>query len=239
MNKKYILLFLFISLVMGVISYIILENIFVALGVFVVYAVLSVLLISPMFKKYDQLLKKYKECYQFENSLLIALSIKKSISSALESAVSSMPEEFVEQYNSLGHMSDKEKLEYLATYFDFADYQMFLQIVNSWDVNDGDVLIVSKYLTSNLKTNDECLAKCDELNKKKYYETAVLWVLSFSILLFVKFCLKDFYSQIKGKLTFIISFVALCLFALFSILLLAYKSTRFMIRRYQTDEKVI
>ena len=150
-----------------------------------------------------------------------------------------MPEEFVEQYNSLGHMSDKEKLEYLATYFDFADYQMFLQIVNSWDVNDSDVLIASKYLTSNLKTNDECLTKCDELNKKKYYETAVLWVLCFSILLFVKFCLKDFYSQIKGKLTFIISFVALCLFALFSILLLAYKSTRFMIRRYQTDEKVI
>ena len=62
---------------MGVISYIILENIFVALGVFVVYAVLSVLLISPMFKKYDQLFKKYKECNQFENSLLIALSIKK------------------------------------------------------------------------------------------------------------------------------------------------------------------
>ena len=224
---------------MGVVSYIVLENIFVAVGVFSVYAILSVFLISPMFKKYDQFLKKYKECYQFENNFLIALSVKKSLSSALESAVSTMPEDFVEQFNSLGQMSDKEKLEYLSTYFDFVDYHVFLQIVSSWEDNDGDVLTLNKYLTSNLKSNDDCLTKFDELNKKKYYETAVLWVLSFSILLFVKFCLKDFYSQIKGKLSFIISYVVLCLFALFSIFLLVYKSTRFMVRRYQNNEKVI
>ena len=239
MSKKYILLFLLISLIMGVLTYIVLDNLYIALGVFGFYAIFSLFLICPMFKKYDQQIKKYKECYQFENNFIIALSIKQSISQALESAVCSMPEEFVEQYNSLGNMSDKEKLEYLSTYFGFVDYQMFLQVVNIWEEKGGDILLMSKYLTSNLKNNDECMEKFDRLNRKKYYEIAVLWVLCFAILVFVKYCLKDFYSQIKGKVSFVVSFAVLCLFALLSIFLLVWRGTQFMVRRYQKDEKVI
>ena len=239
MNKKYILLFLLISLTMGVITYIVLDNLYIALGVFAFYAIFTVFLIYPMFKKYDQQIRRYKECYQFENNFLIALSVKQSISQALESTVNSMPEDFVEQYNSLGNMSDKEKLEYLSTYFSFVDYQMFLEVVNFWEEKGGDVLLLSKYLTSTLKNNEECMDKFDKLNRKKYYETAVLWVLCFMILVFVKYCLKDFYSQIKGRVSFVVSFAVLCLFALLSVFLLVWRGTQFMVRRYQKDEKVI
>ena len=239
MNKKHLILFLLISLTIGVISYVVLDNLYIALGVFVVYALFSILLICPMFKKYDQLSGKYKECYQFENNLVVALSTKKFLEPALESAVSTMPSEFVEFYNSLGQMSGKEKLEYLSTYFDFAEYQMFLQVVNTWDEIGGDIVQMSKYVTSNFKANDECIAQFEQLNKKKYYEIAVLWTLCFLMLVFVKYCLKDFYSQIKGKPTFVIAFIVLCAFALLTTFLLVYRNTQFMVRRFQKDEKTI
>lgn len=239
MNKKSIFIFLLISLIIGVISYIVLDNVFIALGVFVFYVIFSVFLICPMLKKYDLQIKRHKECYQFENSFIIALSIKQSISLALESTLTSMSEEFMEQYNSLGNMSDKEKLEYLSTYFDSVDYQVFLEVINSWTEKGGDALLMSKYLTSNLRNSEDSIEKYDQLNRKKYSEFAVLWSLCFLILVFMKYCLKDFYSQIKGKTTFIVSFIVLCLFALLSIFLLVWRGTQFLVRRYQKDEKVI
>ena len=239
MNKKHVILFLLISLTVGVFSYIILDNLYITLGVFGVYAIFSLFLICPLFKKYDQQISRYKECYQFENNFIIALSIKKSLPLALESAVNSMPEDFVELYNSLGNISDKEKLEYLSTYFGFVEYQMFLKVVHYWDEKGGDILQLSKYLTSNFKTNDECLTKFEHLNRKKYYEIAVLWTLCFLMMVLVKYCLKDFYSQIKSKPAFIITFVIVCLFALLTSFLLVWKSTQSLIRRYQKDEKAI
>ena len=239
MNKKHVILFLLISITMGVISYVILDNLYIALGVFVFYALFSLIFICPLFKKYDQLSNKYKECYQFENNLVLALSIKKYLEPALESAVTSMSSEFVEFYNSFEQMSAKEKLEYLSTYFDFSEYQMFLQTLNTWDEKGGDILQMSKYLTSNLKANDERISQFEQLNKKKYYEIAVLWTLCFLMMVFVKYCLKDFYSQIKTKPTYIITFVVICAFALLTTFLLVYKSTQFIVRRFQKDEKTI
>ena len=239
MNKKHVILFLLISITVGVISYVALDNLYIALGVFVFYALFSLIFICPLFKKYDQLSSKYKECYQFENNLVLALSVKKYLEPALESAATSMSSEFVEFYNSLGQMSAKEKLEYLSTYFDFLEYQMFLQTLNTWDEKGGDILQMSKYLTSNFKANDERISQFEQLNKKKYYEIAVLWMLCFLMMVFVKYCLKDFYSQIKTKPTFIITFVVICAFALLTTFLLVYKSTQSMVRRFQKDEKTI
>ena len=220
MNKKHVIIFLLFSLTVGVISYVILDNLYIALGVFVFYALFSLVFICPLFKKYNQLINKYKECYRFENSLILALSSKKFLEPALESTVSTMPNEFVEFYNSLGQMSAKEKLEYLSTYFDFSEYQMLLQTLNSWDEKGGDILLVSKYLTSNFKTCDECISQFEQLKKKKYYEIAALWTLCFLMMVFVKYCLKDFYSQIKTKPTFVITYVFICAFALLTMFLL-------------------
>ena len=239
MNKKYVLLFLLISLVVGVISYVVLENIFIALGVFVVYLVFSFTLIYSTLKKHDQFIKKYKDCLKFENNFIFALSIKRSIELALDSAVNSMSEDFIEQYNSLGKITCEEKLDYMSNYFCSADFQMFLYVIKSWNERGGNIIEMSKYLTSNLRNVEESILKYENLAKKKYYEIAILWTLVFLIPVLLKYCLKDFYSQIKGEIIFIISFSLLCMFALFSIILMIYKCTKTNYGRYQKDEKIV
>lgn len=223
----------------GVISYIVLENIFVSIGLLVVYVVVSLFIILPILKKHDQTMLKYHECYHFINNFIISLSIKKSLSGALESTVNSMPPEFVDQYNSLENMSDTERLDYLTSYFTFYDYQLFLQIVNLWLDQGGDIIAMSKYLTMELRNNEEYLTKCETLARRKYFEIGVLWMLSLAILIFLRFALKDFYLKVKTQLVFIISVVALNLFILFSIYLLITRGTRIAIKRSQDNEKNI
>lgn len=239
MNKKHLFLFIIISLVIGVVSYIVLENIFISIGLFAVYLLVSFLILLPTLKKYDKTIIKYHECYHFENNFIISLSIKKSIPGALETTVNSMPSEFVDQFNSLENMSDNQKLDYLASYFTFYDYQLFLQIINLWQEEGGDIIAMSKYLTAELRNNEEYLSKCETMSRRKYFEVGVLWMLSLAILIFLRFALKDFYMKVKTQLIFIISVVVLNLFILFSIYLLIKKGTKLGIKGYQTDEKNI
>ena len=198
----------------------------------------SLFILMPMLKKHEIKLTRFHECYHFINNFIISLSIKKSISGALETTVNSMPSEFIDQYNSLENMSDNEKLNYLSTYFIFNVYQLFLQILAVWQDEGGDIIAMSKYLTSEIRNNEEYLSKCETLTKRKYFEIGVLWMLCLAILIFLRFALKDFYTKIKGQLVFIISITLLALFILFSIYLLVRKATTVAIKGDNKNEKV-
>lgn len=239
MNKKYFPIFIIISLVVAVISFIVLENIFISVGILLAYLLISLILLIPTLRKYDTKITKYHECYHFINNLIISLSIKKSILGALQTTVNSMPSEFVDMFNSIEKMSEIEKLEYLSTYFYFYDYQLFLQIISLWEEQGGDIIAMSKYLTGEIRNNEEYITKCETLSKRKYVEIGVLWLLSLSILVFLRFALKDFYNKIKGQLLFIVSISIIMLFILFSIYLLIKKGTLLAIKGYQNNEKDI
>ena len=150
-----------------------------------------------------------------------------------------MPQEFVEQYNAIEQTSDKERLDYLSTYFSFYDYQLFLKVIFLWEEQGGDIIEMSKYLTGEIRNNEEYISKCETLTKRKYFEIGTLWLLALAILVFLRFALKDFYTKIKHQTLFIVSVSLIILFILFSIYLLIKKGTLLAIRGYQNNEKNI
>lgn len=239
MNKSHLLLFLLISSVVSLVVFFTLENLFFFIGIILLYLVASLLLFMPMLKKHQQFVTRFHECYHFINNFIISLSIKKNIAGALETTVNSMPSEFVDQYNSLEKMSDNEKLNYLSTYFTFNVYQLFLQILTVWEEEGGDIIAMSKYLTGEIRNNEEYISKCESLSKRKYFEIGALWILCLAILIFLRFALKDFYNKIKSQLVFIISITALAIFILFSIYLLIKKATDVAIKGDNKNEKNI
>ena len=144
-------------------------------------------MLIPRLKKYDQIKSRFHECYHFVNNFIISLSIKKSISGALETTVGSMPGEFIDMFNSVENISENEKLEYLTSYFSFHDYQLFLQIVLLWEDQGGDITTMSKYLSNDLRANEEYLTKVEGITKRKYFEIGVLWVITIAIVIFLRF----------------------------------------------------
>lgn len=236
MNSR-IFIFAFISIFAGVTTYIATENIFISIGVLAVYLAVSVFLLIPKIKKYEIEKARFHECYHFINNFVISLSIKKSLSGALETTVGSMPGEFVEMINGVENMSENEKLEYLSSYFVFHDYHLFLQIVMLWLEQGGDIIAMSKYLSNEIRSNEEYLNKVDSISKRKYFEIGVLWVITLAIVIFLRFSLKDFYDKIKGQLIYLVSMSLVILFALFTIFLLICRGTSLNLKGEHINEK--
>lgn len=222
--------FLVVSLIVGVITYIALDNIMIAAIVLATYVLASMFIFVPMLNKHSIKVKRYHECYHFINNFVIALSIKKSIGGSLETTVNSMPNEFIELYESLENMTDKEKLNYLSSYFYFYVYQLFLQIINLWEEQGGDILQMSKYLIGEVRNNEEYITKSDAMAAHKYVEISILWGFSLLIIVILRFSLKDFYQSIKGKALFVVSICLTMFFVLMTIYLLTSKGTNLKLK---------
>ncbi len=237
MSNKYILFFI-LSIISGAVTYIAIDNIFIALGVVAIYVVVSMLIFVPLLKKHEIKVKRFHECYHFVNNFIIALSIKKSIKGSLESTVASMPNEFIDIYNGLENMSDDDRLHYLSSYFPFSVYRLFLQIISIWEEEGGDILQMSKYLITETRNNEEYISKADTMSRHKYVEISVLWAFCVVIVVVLRFALKDFYVYIKQQLIFMISVIGLMLFILVTIYLLIQKGTNLKIKGADINEKV-
>lgn len=235
--KGNMIVFALISVFAGVTCYIATDNIFISIGEFAIFLAVSIFLLSPKLKKYSVEKNKFRECYHFINNFIISLSIKKSIAGALETTSSSMNPEFLEMYGSLENMSENEKLDYLASYFSFHDYYLFLQIVNLWQEQGGDIIAMSKYLSNNLRSNEGYLTKVDSITKRKYFEIGVLWIITLAIIIFLRFALKDFYLKIKTQIVFLIAISAIILFALLTMYLLVSRGTHLDLKGNRQDEK--
>ena len=235
--KNQFTIFLLVSLVAAIVTYIALDNFLIAFAILAIYLLISVFLFMPILKRHEIKVRKFHECYHFINNFVISLSIKKSIGGALETTVNSMPNEFVELYQGLENMSNIERLNYLGTYFSFHVYQLFLQIVNLWEEEGGDILVMSKYLISEIRNNEEYITKADGLSAHKYVEIGILWGFCALIIVVLRFALQDFYVYIKAQILYVIAIIALFLFILFNIFLLIQKGTNIKVKGYLENEK--
>ena len=238
--NKYLTIFIIIALTASGVSYLVSENIFITIGVFVIYAISSYVLFIPKLVKYEKVIQRFHECYHFINNFIISLSIKKTIGLALENVSLSMNTSFQEMFSSLQDMSDEEKIKYLnGNYFPFHLYQLFIQVISLYQEQGGDILKMSKYLLSDLRYNEEYVSKVQGQGVRKCVEIGVLWLICFAILGFVRFALKDFYASLKQQTIFIVSIALFMVFVLFSIYVLVNRSTNIKLKGYNPHEKII
>ena len=220
MSNKYILFFI-LSIISGAVTYIAIDNIFIALGVVAIYVVVSMLIFVPLLKKHEIKVKRFHECYHFVNNFIIALSITRFSSILL---------------NPLWFLTSSSPA--LSSYFPFSVYRLFLQIISIWEEEGGDILQMSKYLITETRNNEEYISKADTMSRHKYVEISVLWAFCVVIVVVLRFALKDFYVYIKQQLIFMISVIGLMLFILVTIYLLIQKGTNLKIKGADINEKV-
>lgn len=240
MKNKLFIIFTIISLIMAAASYIATDNYFMLGGVFIIYIVLSILFYIPRLTNFENQCQRFHECYHFISNFIISLSIKKAINAAFENVVLSMDKEFQEMIDRLNNMMEKEKIKYLGdSYFPFHIYKLFLQIIDLYEEEGGDILEMSKYLLQEARNSEEYISTCRNLAKHKYMEISWLWAATLLIIVLLRFTLKDFYVSIKNQPFFLISLGAIFVFIAFSIFLLIKRGTDAKLKGYQNHEKVI
>ena len=240
MINKYFIIFMFISMVMGVSYYIATSNIIVASSILLLFMVLSLFVFIPKLNKFNAMSTRFNECYHFINNFIISLSIKKVVGAAFENTVLTMGDDFINLMNKLENSTSREKLEYLSSnYFPFYIYRLFIQIVDLYEEEGGDILEMSKYLLQEARHNEEYLLSITSTSKHKYLEISLLWGITLFILVLLRFTLTDFFVSIKNQLFYIVGIAAIFLFIALSIFVLISRSTETRLKGYKEHEKVI
>ena len=222
-----------ISLLFGVVVYISTSNIIVTAASFGVSFLYFLIIASQMVRKYQIKINRYHECYQFCNTFLVSLSIKGAIKSALESTMETMGPSFKKKTTGMEEFNENEKLQYLAQYFKFNTYSLFLNIVNLWSEQGGDILDMSQHLVNETRLTEEYINESHRLSVKHVMEFGVLWFFSLAILTILRFALSQFYGKIIKQTYFPFAVGGIILFVLLTIHFAVFRMCNLNIRGWQ------
>ncbi|MBQ0008846.1 MAG: hypothetical protein KBS97_00990 [Firmicutes bacterium] len=212
--KTFTISYLITTLVVAVFCYLTTSNIFFGIAVIVIYSAYYFLYLYKRIKNYNSLVKRVHSCYFFINSFLITLSVKESFAEAYESGLRVQDSQLHLFTNELNELSDYDKVKYLKNYFKLAIYKMFLNVLEIYQDQGGNILTMSDNLMRECTRTEKTLTDSSNLGVKHLIEFIILWALSFAILLFMKFGIREFYDKMLKNPIFsplIFIFFLLCL----------------------------
>lgn len=198
MSKNYFI-FAIVSLLLGGLAYLSTENIIVGAAVFGVSFLYFAIFAVKKIKVYLNKINNYNLCYNFINSFIIGVSIKKTISGGYENASMSNDTDFKKELDSIEHLGVMERLEYLRKYFPYNVYSIFVEEIHLYEDQGGDILKITQNLIAESRREEDYLSLIANKGKSKAVEVIILWVFSFLILAFVRFGLGQFFATIKDK----------------------------------------
>lgn len=211
------IIFVCISLAIAVLCFITTSNIFFSLGVLVIYVAYYFLIQYKRIKKYKSLVNRVHSCCFFINSFLITMSVKESFEDGYISGLRAKNSELTMFTNELNDLAYSERVIYLKNYYKLAIYKMFLNVLDIYQDQGGNILTMSENLIRECSRTEKTLNDSSSLGVKHLVEFIMLWALSFAILLFMKFSLKDFYEKMLANPIFtplIFVYFLICLLSL-------------------------
>lgn len=209
--KKIIVYELILVLFLTLIAYLSTDNLYVMLFVFLTFLIYFLFILNMSIKKYLFASKRYQECYKFMNSFIFSLSATNSLQSSFEAAVKNPSDEFIKELEGIKQLDIIEKIKYLDRYFPFKTYLIFIDVMDIFNTQGGDILYMSKYLVNEARLNQDYIDICKNLAIKKVVELAILWCLTLSILIILRFGLATFFEQLSNQIFYPIS---ICIFFL-------------------------
>ena len=91
----------------------------------------------------------------------------------------------------------------LRTYFKLALYKMFLNILEIYQEQGGNILTMSENVLRESTRLEKTVTESSSIGIKHIVEFILLWGMSFGVLLFMKFGLTDFYQKMLSDPIFV------------------------------------
>lgn len=215
--SSFLLISIVISIVVGVITFLASNNFIIAIIALVIYLLFFLIFARKIFNKYQTKIVRFYECYHFINTFIVSLSIKSSLSSAYETAILTIDKEHVKELETIDSFEINDWLNHLNKYFKFHIFSLFIDLININEEQGGNILEQSKYLLEELRLSEEYISEGTLISKRKITEFAILWVLTYVIMVFMRFALSSFFQNISKQLFFIIGILLIDIFCLLSI----------------------
>lgn len=189
-----------------------------------------------MLVNYHDKQQRIHACYHFINSFIISMSVKESVEDAYQAGIRSPNKELNEITNELTQMNAYDRIIYLRDYFNLGVYKMFINVLDLYQDQGGNILSMSEELISESTRIENVLTQSTSISSKYLGEILLLWILSFGILVFLRFSIAQFYDQMKTVPVFLVFISLFFVILLFSIHLFITRFTTIQVKEDRMDE---
>ena len=191
--KKVDIIFVIIGLFLGILCYFSTINYIFTAIVPVVFIVDYFVLMRKRIVRYFDLIERVHTSYHFINSFVVTLSVKDSLDEAYENGIRINNAKLNAETKELNQMPVIERIRYLRGYFNLSIYKMFLNVLDLYQDQGGNILSMADNLLRESTRTEKTLSETLSIGYKHLIEFTILWCMSFGILLFMRFSIEEFY----------------------------------------------
>ena len=210
--KKIDLVFIFLGIFLGILCYISAKNYIFSLVILVLFVADYFVLMRKKFTHYFSLIERVHTSYHFINSFIISLSVKDSLEEAYQNGIRINNARLNDETKELNEMVVLDRVKYLYGYFNLSIYKVFLNVIDLYQDQGGNILNMADNLLRECTRTEKTLSDTLSIGYKHLTEFLILWLMSFAILLFMRFSIEEFYVMMLKS-----PFVAPLLFVFFII----------------------
>ncbi len=206
--------YVLISLLLGILFYLSTSQLIVSIVVFLIFTLYFCFRVERVWKKSQKKRQKVDFAYNIINSTIQSISVYGSINEAVDRVFQTYDISKIKEIGDLSHLEGMDKLQYLSNYFSLPIYDAFLNIVELYQENGGNILNMSEYILSETKDIQTALLSSNSFYRSKASSITILWIFCLVIPIFIRFALSDFYSSLISSALYlagIILIYALCI----------------------------
>ena len=205
--EKIDIVFIILGIFLGILCYFSINNIIFSVVILAIFVADYFIFMRKKFIHYFSLIERVHTSYHFINSFIISLSVKDSLEDAYQSGIRINNSRLNDETNALTEMPVIERVKYLSDYFNLSIYKMFLNVLDLYQDQGGNILNIADNLLRECTRTQKTLSDTRSIGYKHLTEFLILWLMSFAILLFMRFSIQDFYlmmlkNQFNGPMIF-------------------------------------
>jgi len=193
------------------------ENIYITVSLGLLYAFYFAYWLPRRLRRFYRRERDFRQCYQFINGFVIAMSVKKTPNAALESLMGQLPDELRSEINNLNTIDTTAVLDHLKIRFPFPSYEMFLTIIDLYVNQGGSILEMTKLLLTTLREQENGYRHKMLIARRKLTNYVILWLMTAIVLLMARFGVSDLYKTMAQNPLFLAGIGSYFAFALYAV----------------------
>ena len=227
--------FLFITFVIAAIAYITSLDIYIPIFVLLSYSFYYFILGRKYLIKKEKLAKRIHACYHFINAFIISMSVKESLEDAYQSGIRFEDKELNEVTPEIENLKVSDRIVYLREFFNLAVFKMFINVLSLYQDQGGNILNMSDELISESTRIEKSLSESLTESNRYLGQFLLLWMMSVSVLLFIRFSISSFYVSMSKSPIFVGFLLAFFVLILFSIHLFIVRFSSIVVKEDQVE----
>ncbi len=228
-------LFVLLTIMLAMVAYLTSFDIYIPIFVVASYLLYYFVLGRRYLIKKDRLTRRIHACYHFINAFIISMSVKESVEDAYQSGIRYEDKELNEITENLENLKVSDRIAYLREFFNLAVFKMFINVLSLYQDQGGNILNMSDELISESTRIEKSLSESLIESNRYLGQFLLLWIMSVSVLLFIRFSISSFYVSMSKSSIFVGFLLVFFILILFSIHLFIVRFSSIVVKEDQVE----